>query len=116
MPRRSRATSRMSRFLAACEISMSDLGGWCWAAGMAGPCKVGVKSDLDHFDSSCPAVGVRRTSLAYMPGIHIFRYEKDVDGRDKPGHDAICHPNLALTCKLADLAHSPASIFLPSAG
>jgi hypothetical protein len=24
-----------------------------------------------------------------VPGIHVFvsRYEKDVDGRDKPGHD-----------------------------
>jgi hypothetical protein len=27
-------------------------------------------------------------SLAYVPGIHVFAKPKDVDGRDKPGHDA----------------------------
>jgi len=26
-------------------------------------------------------------SLAYVPGIHVFAFS-DVDGRDKPGHDA----------------------------
>jgi hypothetical protein len=25
--------------------------------------------------------------LAYVPGIHILAAKKDVDGRDKPGHD-----------------------------
>jgi hypothetical protein len=24
---------------------------------------------------------------AYVPGIHVFAARKDVDGRDKPGHD-----------------------------
>jgi hypothetical protein len=24
-----------------------------------------------------------------VPGIHVFSREKDVDGRDKPGHDEI---------------------------
>ena len=31
-------------------------------------------------------------SLAYVPGIHVLTaapLEKDVDGRDKPGHDDI---------------------------
>ena len=29
-------------------------------------------------------------SLAYVPGIHVFMpaTQKDVDGRDEPGHDA----------------------------
>jgi hypothetical protein len=37
---------------------------------------------------SRPKDGVRRT--AYVPGIHGFKhlYGQDVDGRDKPGHDA----------------------------
>jgi hypothetical protein len=28
--------------------------------------------------------------LAYVPGIHVFvsAFKEDVDGRDKPGHDA----------------------------
>ena len=25
--------------------------------------------------------------LAYVPGIHVCGERKDVDGRDKPGHD-----------------------------
>jgi hypothetical protein len=36
-------------------------------------------------------------SLAYVPGIHVFNAQgcqttdaKDVDGRDKPGHDGVC--------------------------
>jgi hypothetical protein len=30
-------------------------------------------------------------SLAYVPGIHVLMHQsnKDVDGRDKPGHDGI---------------------------
>jgi hypothetical protein len=24
-----------------------------------------------------------------VPGIHVFRVGKDVDGRDKPGHDEL---------------------------
>jgi hypothetical protein len=44
---------------------------------------------------SCPALAVRRTAslpLAYVPGIHVFVSisKKDVDGRDKPGHDENC--------------------------
>ncbi len=32
----------------------------------------------------------------FMPGIHVFLAWKDVDGRDKPGHDEVsmsrdCH-------------------------
>jgi hypothetical protein len=27
-------------------------------------------------------------SLAYVPGIHVLLRGKDVDGRDKPGHDS----------------------------
>jgi hypothetical protein len=34
---------------------------------------------------SCSKNGV--ASLAYVPGIHDFLRLKDVDGRDKPGHD-----------------------------
>jgi len=26
-------------------------------------------------------------SLAYVPAIHVFATKKDVDARDKPGHD-----------------------------
>ena len=38
-------------------------------------------------------IAVRRTAslpLAYVPGIHVFldlAGRRDVDGRDKPGHD-----------------------------
>ena len=39
-----------------------------------------------------------------------------MDARRKPGHDVESYVNLALTATLADFAHSPASIFLPSAG
>jgi hypothetical protein len=28
-------------------------------------------------------------SLAYVPGIHVFTRQSDVDGRDKPGHDGL---------------------------
>jgi hypothetical protein len=30
-------------------------------------------------------------SLAYVAGIHVFGFDraKDVDGRDKPGHDVV---------------------------
>jgi hypothetical protein len=31
-------------------------------------------------------------SLAYVAGIHVLMRHKDVDGRDKPGHDEIRHP------------------------
>src|SRR6516165_2105462 len=34
MPSFSRAMSMIGRFFAVCEISMSDLGFWCWEAGM----------------------------------------------------------------------------------
>src|SRR2546423_1764242 len=51
--------------------------------------------------SSCPGTAVRRTAslpLAYVPGIHVYSYgTKDVDGRDKPGHDGeidYCSRNL----------------------
>src|SRR5690242_16706009 len=37
MPSFSRAMSMIGRFLAACAISMSDLGDWCCEAGMGGP-------------------------------------------------------------------------------
>src|SRR5579863_3059040 len=46
-----------------------------------------------NLPASCPAIAVRRTAslpLAYVPGIHVFtslEQGKDVDGRDKPGHD-----------------------------
>src|ERR1700722_12078637 len=35
MPSRSRATSRIGRLVADCEISISDLGATCWEAGIA---------------------------------------------------------------------------------
>ena len=28
-------------------------------------------------------------SLAYVPGINALAHKKDVDGRDKPGHDEL---------------------------
>jgi hypothetical protein len=28
-------------------------------------------------------------SLAYVPGIHVFTWQLDVDGRDKPGHGGL---------------------------
>jgi len=28
-------------------------------------------------------------SLAYVPGIHVFTWQSDVDGWDKPGHDGL---------------------------
>jgi hypothetical protein len=34
---------------------------------------------------SRPKDGV--ASLAYVPGIHVLAASKDVDGRDRPGHD-----------------------------
>src|SRR5712671_5581790 len=42
--------------------------------------------------SSWPGIAVRRTAslpLAYDPAIHVFAAtrKKDVDARDKPGHD-----------------------------
>src|SRR5688572_407053 len=43
---------------------------------------------------SCPAIAVRRTASLrspMVPGIHVLfrdaKWKKDVDGRDKPGHD-----------------------------
>ena len=38
---------------------------------------------------SRPKDGV--ATLAYVPGIHVFLLciKQDVDGRDKPGHDAV---------------------------
>src|SRR5882724_2662414 len=50
------------------------------------------RAALHH--SSCPGIAVRRTAslpLAYVPAIHVFmrcRF-KDVDARDKPGHDEL---------------------------
>jgi len=37
--------------------------------------------------NSRPQDGV--ASLAYVPGIHVFTWQQDVDGRDKPGHDGL---------------------------
>jgi hypothetical protein len=48
-----------------------------------------LKADA-AFPSSCPALGsgFAGPSTSLVPGIHVFRAEKqDVDGRDKPGHD-----------------------------
>ena len=51
-------------------------------------------------------------SLAYVPGIHVFDtgHNKDVDGRDKPGHDETSplRPTTvaAQTNALLDLFHS----------
>jgi hypothetical protein len=44
-------------------------------------------SQLRHAGHSRSKNGV--ASLAYVPGIHVFRASarKDVDGRGKPGHD-----------------------------
>jgi hypothetical protein len=42
-------------------------------------------------------------SLAYVPGIHVFRASarKDVDGRDRPGHDEALKLPVALLVRLA---------------
>jgi hypothetical protein len=46
----------------------------------------------NHFNSSWPGIAVRRTAsllLAYVPAIHALAAarKKDVDARDKRGHD-----------------------------
>ena len=50
---------------------------------------------FQHPQSSSPGIAIRRTAslpLAYVPVIHVLLayLEKDVDGRDKPGHDELC--------------------------
>src|SRR5579883_137512 len=51
-----------------------------------------------------------------VPAIHVFIGRKDVDARHKAGHDFESYVNLALTARPTDVAHSPASIFLPPSG
>src|SRR4029079_1439054 len=80
MPSFSLATSRIRRFLAVCEISMSDFGFGC--------CEAGMRDD---------------------PSI-----ERETGGRD--AGNVAGQVNLAFAAIFADFAHSPASIFLPSAG
>jgi hypothetical protein len=46
-----------------------------------------------------------------VPGIHVFRpTSKDVDGRDKPGHD---YGETTISFNL-DTAYAPAACFAPS--
>src|SRR5215510_7739918 len=80
MPSFSFATSRIRRFLAFCEISMSDFGFWC--------CEAGMRDD---------------------PSI-----EGETGGRES--ENTAGQLNLVFAAMFADFAHSPASIFLPSAG
>src|SRR5689334_1770532 len=108
MPSFSLAMSRIGRFFAACEISMSERGFWCCEAGMVGSIKWKGQDEARISRSSCPALC--RASTPF------FLAWQGVDGRDKPGHDVEGQVNLALAWRLVDFAHSPASIFLPSAG
>ena len=50
-------------------------------------------------------------SLAYVPGIHVLIYAgKDVDGRDKPGHDGIVRLNHSAAVSLAGLVSLPGKV------
>ena len=50
------------------------------------------------------------------PAIHVFLLAKTWMPGTGPGMTVECHVKRALTTRLTDFAHSPASIFLPSAG
>ncbi len=41
--------------------------------------------------SSCPGRSAKRVFALDVPGIHVLNVvqQKDVDGRDKPGHDEV---------------------------
>src|SRR5712672_870908 len=101
MPSFSRAISMIGRFLAACAISMSDLGDWCCEAGMGGPIvTMLVGSFCGH---------ARERGHAYPLRIDGARIPAGA-GTAKPGH-----VSLAPVARAAALAHSPAASLGPSA-
>src|ERR1700730_11475996 len=84
-----------------------------------------TRQGCDVFSSSCPPTGPARSGrpddkLRRAPSKHrSFReywvpaFAGTTGGLDDGGQ---AQANLALTARLTDFAHSPASIFLPSAG
>src|SRR4051812_28188956 len=88
MPSFSFATSAMRRGLEACAISMSDFGDWCCEAGMGAIRQMNGEWGGGNFVTAGPA----------------------------PAVTTEVQVNLAFGGMFAPLAHSPASIFLPSAG
>ncbi len=50
-------------------------------------------------------------SLVCVPGIHVLIYAgKDVDGRDKPGHDGIIRLNHSAAVSFAGLVSLPGKV------
>jgi hypothetical protein len=45
-------------------------------------------SESDSFIVFPPCTDFQFVMPGLMPGIHVLAARKDVDGRDKPGHDA----------------------------
>src|SRR3954464_7454285 len=99
MPSFSRAISMIGRFLAACAISMSDLGDWCCEAGMGGP----IVTDTGGFFAVMPA----SAGIAYSLPISGERVPAGA-GTTKPDH-----VSLAPVARPAALAHSPAASLGP---
>src|SRR5436305_6413364 len=91
----------IGRFLAACAISMSDLGDWCCEAGMGGP-----------------IVTMLMGSFAVMPANAGITYPLGIDGERVPAGAGTAKPDhvsLAPVARPAALAHSPAASLGPSA-
>src|SRR5438309_436652 len=63
---------------------------------------IGLAFGQSSIYSSCPGRSAKRVFALDVPGIHVFLAveRKDVDGRDKPGHDEVCCLRLVAEIRL----------------